>query len=317
MIKKTLLFIIICVLFTNNNNAQNLVFNAGFIANISVTLGNQNKKINTNLSALGALRYGDAALESGASLSIGQLFKRHTINTKGHFYAYDFFTLVGIGKNDNLLGSVASSINSSFIFNNKRSNFKGVGFGVEKEIYPKNKLSVFNNKIGRFIMRFSNNLHAFDISFFNDFKLGKLFNGEGTDFGSTGALRLGYTRITTTQKAYRAGLVLELFTPKPDYSKTPNNILNSDDGRKNVWHTLTPFNSLFYANAFAFGTYQNNLYNIGIKTGINSQKLGAFVQNTLHDGAGLNPRFPWNVTAKDKLFYQINTSIFKSARYEN
>ena len=305
------------MLFTKKIAAQNLVFNGGIVAAISLTLGNQNKNIKANLSSIGALRYGDAALESGISLSIGKLLQRHTIKTKGFVYAYDFFTLIGIGENDNLLGSAVSSIESKLIFNpNTNSHFKGLGFGFQKEILP-NTLAIFNNKIARFITRFSNNQHAFDISFFNDFKFGKLFNGEGTDFGSTGGLKLGYTKITSSTSVYRVGTVIELFTPKPNYTKTPNNLTNSDDGRKNVWHTHEPYSNLFYANAYAFGTYQNEHYNTSAKLGFNSQKLGAFIQNTLHDGAGLNPRFPWDVTAKDRVFYEINNAILKSNNYEN
>jgi hypothetical protein len=45
---------------------------------------------------------------------------------------------------------------------------------------------------------------------------------------------------------------------------------------------------------------------------MNSEKLGAFVQNTLHDSFGLNPRFPWNVNKKDKLFLELNSSIFNT-----
>jgi hypothetical protein len=68
---------------------------------------------------------------------------------------------------------------------------------------------------------------------------------------------------------------------------------------------------------YAFGTYQDEYYNINSKLGLNSEKLGAFIQNTLHDGAGLNPRFPWNVAAKDKPFYEVEASVLYQERYGN
>jgi len=47
--------------------------------------------------------------------------------------------------------------------------------------------------------------------------------------------------------------------------------------------------------------------------GINSHKAGAFIQNKLHDGFGLNPRFPWDVSRKDRLFIELSGSLFIDA----
>jgi hypothetical protein len=81
---------------------------------------------------------------------------------------------------------------------------------------------------------------------------------------------------------------------------------------KNVWYMRAPFKDLFYANAYLFGSLQNNNGSGTLKLGYNSQRLGAYVQNTLHDGPGLNPRFPWNVRAKDKLFIEISGSAIQN-----
>ena len=194
--------------------------------------------------------------------------------------------------------------------------FNGVGFGFQKEYLP-GDLSQFNQKRGKIMFRFSNAQHSFDIAFMNDFKFGRLFNGDGTDFGNTGTLIIGYTEILSSNSSFRSGIALELFTPKPDYARTPNNPTNSDDGRKNVWYTETPYASLFYANLYAFGQYQDGDYNAFAKAGFNSQKLGAYIQNLLHDGIGLNPRFPWDVTAKDKIFTEVGGSLITTERYDN
>ncbi|GAA4115410.1 hypothetical protein GCM10022393_15520 [Aquimarina addita] len=287
------------------------------MARVSLILGNQNQKIEAGVSAIGSLTYGDAAMEMGLSLNAGQLFKAHTIKQSGSYYGYDFFSLVGIGKNGNLLGSSLSDLNPVLIFNDDGSEgFSGLGFGFQKEFLPK-ELSHFDVRRGKLLMRFSKAKHSFDITFMNDFRFGRLFNGEGTDFGSTGTLRLGYTEILSIHDIYRAGIAIELFTPKPDYSKTPDNRVNSDDGRKNVWYMEESFSKVFYANLYTFGSYQNEYYSVFTKIGVNSQKLGAFVQNTLHDGPGLNPRFPWDITAKYKLLYELKTSLLKTEEYED
>lgn len=298
----------IAILVSYTSIGQKLGGNYGVLGKLQFIFGNQNIKLEAGLSAFGTANYGDAAMEGGVNLISGHLFKRHTIRKNGVFYGYEFFALMGIGQNSNLLGSTISNFNKTILFDHEgKGGFSGIGFGFQKEFLPKN-LNHFNLKQGKILMRFSNANHALDITFTNDFKFGRLFNGEGTDYGKTGSLIIGFTKIESRFEAYRVGLGIELFTPKPNYAKTPNNNINSDDGRKNVWHTVSPYQNLFYANAFAFGSFQDEYYSVYSKAGINSQKLGAFVQNTLHDSFGLNPRFPWDVTANDKLLIEVSIS---------
>ncbi len=305
------------MIYTGALAAQNFRFNGGLLASASIALGNQNQNIKIGLSAVGALRYGEAALEMGGSVVLGQLYKRHTVKAKGLYHAYDVFTVLGIGKNDNLLGSTFINHAPALIFNaDAKGTFSGLGFGFQKETLP-GDLAHFNTRKGKFLMRFANAQHSIGITFLNDFRFGKLFYGEGTDFASTGALKVAYTQVLAENEIYSAGVMLELFTPKPDYSRTPNQRLNSDDGRKNVWYTVPPFESLFYANLYAFTAYQNVFYSAVAKAGFNSEKLGAFVQNILHDGSGLNPRFPWDVTAEDKLFVEVEAALLNTIDYED
>ncbi|WP_299017625.1 hypothetical protein [uncultured Polaribacter sp.] len=223
--------------------------------------------------------------------------------------------MVGVGNNLNFLAS--SFFDNTLLISptNNNQRFRGLGFGFEKEFLPK-KLNTFNQRLGKLLMRFSKNNNSLNIQFKNDFRGGNLFLGEGTDFGSTGALMVSYSKIINAQEIFNIGIALSLFTPKPDYSKTPNNLINSDDGSKNVWHTKPPYPNLFYANAFVFGNYQKNNFSSSIKAGLNSQKLGAFTQNILHDSFGLNPRFPWKTDQKDKLFIELNTGILKTISNE-
>lgn len=305
MILRTYIFLIGFIVVTQGVLGQQLRADGGLLLKAEITLGNQNQWLKIGAFGFGTLNYGDASLESGVSFASYQFLKRHTKKVSGRGYSYEFFALGGIGKNTNLLGSSVSELNTAIIFNpNGTGGFNGLGFGFRKDHLPKD-LKSYGIKRGQFIMRFSNADHSVHTVFSNDFKFRNFFNGERTDYATTGSLTLGVTSIRDIHRVYQAGLAIELFTPQPDYSRSPRNPINSDDGRKNVWFTLPPFKELFYANVYAFGTYQEEHYTLHSKIGINSKWIGAYVQNTLHDGFGLNPRFPWNVEEKNKLFYEI------------
>ncbi|MCC1485440.1 hypothetical protein [Winogradskyella immobilis] len=304
---------IILLVFTSMfAHTQSLNSNGGLLLKTEITLGNQNKTVKLSVFGIGTLNYGDASLEAGFSLFSGQLFQRHTKQKKGLFYGYDVFVLGGTGDNSNLLAASLFANNQTLLFSNSPSgSFNGIGFGFQKEFLP-DDLKIFNLRRGKVIMRFSDNNHSFKIVFTNDFRLYPLFNGQGTDYGQTGGIEFGFSKIRSRQSAYQIGVGLELFTAKADYSKTPLNPINSDDGRKNVWYTLNPYKDLFYTNLYAIGSYQSNHFQSSLKLGLNSQKLGAFVQNKLHDNFGLNPRFPWQVDKKDTLIIEASASAFNT-----
>ena len=299
------------IVYTQSCKAQVLKANAGFLIKAQIQLGNQNQGFKIGAYGTGAIHYGDVAVESGIALYSGYFFKKHTVKTAGFNYGYDAFLLAGIGNNTNLLASSFIEDGPLLAILNNEQRFYGLGFGFEKEFLPR-KLSAFNQKLGKLLMRFSSGNHSINVQFKNDFRGGKVFNGEGTDFGATGMFQISYSQILNPLEIYHIGFGVSLFTPSQDYSKTPNNSINSDDGSKNVWHTKPPYNQLFYSNLYGFGGYQNNNFSTFIKSGVNSQKLGAYIQNTLHDGFGLNPRFPWDVAAKDLLFIEISGSIFNT-----
>jgi hypothetical protein len=305
-------FIFVTSLFyTASFQSQSINANAGFLLKAQIQLGNQNQGIKIGAYGIGAVNYKNIAIESGIALYSGYLFKVHNIKVPGFNYGYDAFMLLGIGKNTNLLASSFMQDGPLLASLEKNQRFYGIGFGVEKQFLPK-KLNTFNQRLGKFLMRFSNGNHSINIQFKNDFRAGKIFNGEGTDFGATGMLQLSYSEILKPQEIYHIGFGLALFTPNPDYSRTPNNPINSDNGSKNVWHTKPPYSRQFYANGYAFGGYQNKSFSSFVKSGVNSQKLGAYVQNLLHDSFGLNPRFPWRVH-EENLFYIEGNSSFTNA----
>ena len=293
--------------------SQQLRSNGGLMVKTEITLGNQNKTIKLSVFGVGTLNYGDASLETGLSLFSGQLFQRHTTSQqKGLFYGYDFFLLGGTGNNSNLLAASLFANNQTLLFSpTPAGRFNGVGFGFQKEFLP-GDLKAFNLRRGKILMRFSDNNQSYKIIFSNDFRFYPLFNGQGTDYGQTGGIEFGFSRIESRTEAYQIGLGLELFTPKADYTRTPINPINSDDGRKNVWYTSSPLSRLFYSNLYALGSYQNRHVESSLKIGLNSKKLGAYIQNTLHDSFGLNPRFPWRVDEKDQLLIDASLSVFNT-----
>ncbi|OED41731.1 hypothetical protein AB832_03235 [Flavobacteriaceae bacterium (ex Bugula neritina AB1)] len=288
---------------------QQFNLDGGVSIKAEITLGNQNQWLKLGAFGFGTLNYGDISIESGVSLASYQFLKRHTIREKGLAYSYDFFALAGIGKNDNLIGSSFSSMNTIILVNPVgKSGFHGLGFGFGKDYLPK-KLKSYGLKRGALLMRFSNANHNIHIAFHNDFKIG-WFHGEGTDYGVTGTLNISFTEIYDNTTTYQLGVGIDLFTARPDYSKSPRNPINSDDGRKNVWYTLPPFTNLFYGNIYVYGTYQKEDVYLHSRVGINSQKAGAYIQNILHDGLGLNPRFPWQVTTNDKIYIELNGGMY-------
>lgn len=304
------IIVVICFLTVNQLKAQNVKINGAVTLDVKVTFGNQNNLVQLGVSGFGISNYQKIAAEAGFSIYTGYMFQRHTIKKNGFINGYDVFYLLGYGQNNNLLGSTLSQYNKAVLFDSNNNNsFYGVGFGFEKQFLPE-ELKEFNQRIARLMMRFSKGNNSLGLSFKNDFKIGGLFYGDATDFGNTGSLYVNYTNAQSFDEIHQLGFAIELFTPKQDYDRIANNNINSDDGRKNVWYTTGNYKNTFYANAFVQYTLQKSHYVYQINTGMESNKLGAYIQNKLHDGFGLNPRFPWNVTRNNKPYVQGTIQSF-------
>ncbi len=309
-IKVYCLLVIGLIISQYSLSAQSFRANGAVTLDAKITIGNQNVFFKTGVSLYGNLNLENIATEAGVSMYTGYLFKKHTIERKGWTKGYDVFYLFGYGRNDNLLGSSLSQYNASIVYEEKDNNeFYGIGFGFEKEFLP-GSLQEFNQRIGRMMMRFSSNHRSFGLSFKNDLRIGGLFLGDATDFGATGSLYLTYVHAQNLERIHQFGFVIELFTPQQDYNRIADNSKNSDDGRKNVWHTTGVHKDVFYANSYVSYKLQQDHLIYQFSTGIESNKLGAYIQNTLHDGFGLNPRFPWNVTQKNKWYWQGELGTF-------
>ena len=238
------------------------------------------------------------------------MLQRHTINQKGLIYGYDVFYLLGYGRNNNLLGSALSQYNLSVLYDEKQNNsFYGLGFGFEKQFLP-HQLKEFQQRLGRLMLRLSEGNTSYDLSFKNDLRIGGLFYGDATDYGDTGSLYVNYTKAIDPVNIHQLGFVIQLFTAKPDYNKIANNTINSHDGRKNVWHTTGVYKNTFFANAYLKYKRQTHHIVYQLNTGIESNKLGAEIQNRLHDSFGLNPRYPWNVSNKKGWYIEGSSQLY-------
>lgn len=315
--KTTFAFLLCLGLSGSTMFGQRLNFNGGALLKAEITLGNQNQWLKIGALGYGTLNYGDVSMESGVSVASYTFFKRHTVHQNGFAYSYEAFALVGVGKNSNLLGSAISDMNTQLLFNpSGKGGFNGIGLGFGKDYLPK-KLKPYSLRRGQILMRFGNADHSMQVVFQNDVKLGNVFRGQGTDYGATGSLSLGFAQIRDPFSAYELGVAVALFTARPNYIELPRNPINSDDGRKPVWFVMGPFKDLFYSNLYAFASYHDRDYSITAKLGMNSQRMGAYIQNLLHDGFGLNPRFPWDVTAKDRLFFEISGAGFLNVQTDD
>lgn len=309
--KTSSVYFILCLVFNIITvESQALKTNIGVALGLKTILGNQNKILQLGISIFGASSYQKVAIEGGLSFYAGYVTKRHTIGEKGLIYGYDVFYLAGYGQNNNLLISSLSQQNTALLYDEKSNNsFYGIGFGFEKQYLP-TTLDEFEQRVGRFIMRISKNDYSYGFSFRNDFRIGNLLYGNATDYGDTGSLKITYSNAKNPNNIYQLAFGIQLFTPQQDYTKIADNDQNSDDGRKNVWHTQGVFKDTFYANAYLQFKWQYKHAVYQLKQGLESQKLGAYIQNKLHDGFGLNPRFPWNTAKKNSLFIEAESQVY-------
>jgi hypothetical protein len=134
-----------------------------------------------------------------------------------------------------------------------------------------------------------------------------VLKGGATDYGQTASFMLQYSTINN-DRLTQIGLGLDLFTPQPDFSKAPSNPQNSDEGRHRVWYTSAPWENLFAGNLFVEVTHQSAERAISAKLGADSHRLGAFLQNSIHDEFGVLPRFPWAVEQSEKAFFEITAT---------
>ena len=297
----------LCVVLTlvfSYANAQSFVYvQGGLGVKVAVTLGTQELDVKTGLSGFGVLHAGAFSVEGNLNIQLGSFLRHYGINKPGVFSYIEASILAGFGKNANMLGSNIGFTERVVLYDTTgRGNFYGLGWGIIMQPVS-GSLSKFNNRRGSFNLRFAGDEGSFFISFANDFR-SSLMRGTGTDKGLTGQIKLGYTRLYN-ESVYTLATGFDLYTPEPDYVRPPRNPVNSDDGRKNVLYGTKPFSEVFHANLYMQVGYQSLSKYGYAKLGIDSPKIGAFVQNTLHDNFALYPRFGWPVHKNAKPYFEL------------
>ncbi|MEM9620570.1 MAG: hypothetical protein AAF993_02905 [Pseudomonadota bacterium] len=276
----------------------------GIQARVEFTLGTHNIQAKLGVFAFAAAE-GAISTEGGVGGWCYFYARRFGARTQGHGCGYEAFVLAGIGKNENLLGSTVSRHQADAFYRARPGDYAGIGFGISRD-QPSGSLRKFGVRQGQAIIRVAAGDHSLHLNFANDLRIGP-FRGAASDEGPTGSLHLGYAS-TDGASLRQFGLGLELFTPVPDYSTSPDNPQNSEDGAKRVWFTTPPWENLFYANLYVQAGRQRDNQIWSARLGVDSMQLGALIQNTIHDSFGLYPRYPWPVQAANQAYVEVTAS---------
>ncbi len=271
--------------------------------NFTLSFGSHETHAKLGLLTFGILEDNNFAIEAGLGLWAQASFKRFGHSQIDWSTGYESFALAGFGNNSNLLGSSLSSLTTQTFYNeDSEGSFFGIGLGVSDE-WSSTNLNELIHQTGKIYLRLANRNNSLHIGFENDLKA-SLLRGEGKDYGITASADVGFTSANSNHiQQYRLGFLL--FTPKPDFNKEPNNTINSGDGRKRVWFTQSPLDSLFNGNFYFSATWISDDYALSSQIGVDSKKLGAKLQNDIHDEFGLVPRFPWPVEQDDTLLWNV------------
>jgi len=304
------LFFIILFLFVNKSFSQSFSGTINGAISVNILLGTQLKALNVGLSVFGTMSCrSEASVEGGLNFNFSPFIQKYGVYESSFASSLEMFGLVGFGENNNLLGSnVGLTKHTSFYdYTVKDGRFYGVGMTVILNKI-KGDLSKFENKQGGFIFRFSEKQNSVAFNMVNDVNA-RPFSKSGSDKGSTARVMLSYTTVKGVE-LYGFGVGLDMFTPEADYGKAPRAHVNDEDGMVAVLINTKPYDDLFHLNLFTSFVYQNQSRNINVdgRVGVDSYKLGAFVQNAIHDNFGLFPRFSWPVTKKATFYSLVDVS---------
>ncbi len=301
MNKKWLLTVVLSLFQTQTFYSQ--LISPTFQLSASFALGVQDIQgsIVANLGLLYQHRYGSIAWSSSAGMDYN-IFKYGVKHVAPTFY-YENYVFFGDGRENNKsdFTYVSNLYSSNYNLDNNINTFSGFGIGA-KRYFLKKDLKHFSNQQALIVGRIKTKKGMVVFRTNNDFKT-TLFRGGGTDQGETGRFYLSYSHVEG-QQVHTLSLNLNLITPVPDYSRNPDNPVNSEYGMRAVLHGIAPHDNLFHGNFYVGYVYQEGMFNQTVELGVDSQKWGGFLQNILHDSFGLYPRFGWDMKAKNKLYFQ-------------
>ncbi len=309
MLNKT--YILLFLLLSQISKGVSL--RTGLNIGANVTFGTQIQSFNLCLDVTSSLFHENLISKNGNSILINGSFNYELYNRKfgvknyGSGIRYSLKALAGWNSALNLAGSIISTTSTNYLIDYSHpSSFNGIGAGIDVN-YQFGKLKKFNNRRGNFLGLFSNDKFIYHFNLSNDFKSG-ILRGKGGDMGETGSFIIKVAHINDNfTDIYGAGL--ELFTPKPDYSKDPTRQKNSDNDSKIVLASTKPFDDVYHGNIFGLFSRTSNEFTTELKLGVDSKKIGANVQNWLHDTFGLYPRFEWPIEEKNKIFIEAKGGV--------
>ncbi len=284
-------------------------WNGGIEAGLSLNFGTQLQSVNLEIGGVLAGYASDFVSKNGNSIVITGLINYEFYNKKfGVFnrasgFGYSLKSLFGWKNALNLQSSIISNSNNNYwLDSNFEGGFNGFGIGLNGN-QQFGKLKKFSNQQGNMLGYVSNKNFNLHFNFSNDFKSG-FFRGKGCDKGETGSFIVKIAQIREPFIDVFGGGIL-LFTPEPDYSVNPTSSKNSDNDSKIVLPGTKPYEKLFHGNFYAFYSRTSPDFSAQIDLGVDSKKVGASLQNLLHDSFGLYPRFEWPVEEKNKMLVQI------------
>lgn len=268
---------------------------------VHILLGTQQKAVNFGLSIFGTSTYKSTSVEGGININISPFLQKYGIYQHNFAGSIELFGLIGYGKNANLLGSNAGLTRHTAFYDYtvKNNFFYGAGLvAVLNQLTG--DLKKFQNKQGGLILRFSDKQNSVAFNMINDVNA-RPFSKSGTDKGETARALLSYTTIKNDE-LFGVGIGLDMFTPEADYGVAPHSPSNSEENTRLVLVNTKPYDDLFHLNLFSSFVYQNDKLSFDGRFGVDNYKLGALVQNIIHDNFGLYPRFSWPVTKKGKIY---------------
>lgn len=301
-----ILILLFCCSFKGFSGDFSGTLNGAFT--VHILLGTQEKAFNFGVSIFGTSTYKSTSVEGGININISPFFQKYGVYQGNFAGSTEFFWLIGYGKNANLLGSnVGLTRHTAFYDYTKTHNFfYGAGLVAVLNEATGN-LKKFQNKQGGLILRFSDKQNSVAFNMVNDVNA-RPFSKSGTDKGNTARALISYTTIKNDE-LFGVGIGLDMFTPEADYGVAPHSHTNSEEDTRLVLVNTKPYDDLFHLNLFSSFVYQNNDISFDGRFGVDNYKLGALVQNIIHDNFGLYPRFSWPVTQKGRFYSLLDFNV--------
>lgn len=290
----------------------------GAAVNVRLTLGNQNKSLALGIPLFGAAVGGHASVEGGVSYTLGQHFQMFEVGSLGWGRSalsstLDWQVQGALGQHRGFLGLDSGSPTPLFA-NDRRKFTAGLGLGQRYNWLP-TRIKEFENVQGTLKVFFAHGDFRESILFSNDTRMyfPLLVLGGGTDLGPTASL-LGRLDIRNGRGVLSLGIAHDMFTPLPDRTRPPTNT-SVRQGKHGTYFTQGNFQNLYHGNTYTFAEFRERHWQASVKLGVDSQRLGAAIQDFIHNNVTGSPLFPgWDPNQPARLFLELSGAGLLSTR---